>query len=247
MFKRVHHQHISALLGKFNAPLLAESEAFFAGGTALALLLDEYRESVDMDFICSSQNGYRILRNAVTSTLDKVLIEPTPHLREVRADRYGIRTVLMSENTPVKVEIVFEGRIQLQGEMNAALGVPVLSQQDMYCEKLLATADRGADRSTMHKDVIDLAMMIHHWGAIPGAAWQKAYAAYGKHVVHQFHLSVEQINDEGNLITCMDKLSMDKDWATPIVTHLNAAKEQLHCVSPNTPEGGKSGSEFTLR
>lgn len=228
MFKRPHHQRIATLLGKFNPALLSESDTFFGGGTAIALLLEEYRESVNIDFICSSKDGYRLLRNTVSQTLGDVLTEPIRHVREVKADRYGIRTFLEVDDTPIKVEIILEDRIQVKGEMNPVLGVPVLSVQDMFCEKLLANADRGIDRAAMSRDIIDIAMMIHHWGNIPEDAWLKVYSVYGKQSITQFHRSIERINNSAHLDTCLDALSIDKGLAEQIVGTLNAVKSELN-------------------
>lgn len=98
MFKRSHHQRIQKLLLSFNSDLLQETECFFAGGTAIVLLLDEYRESVDVDFLCSSKEGYKKLRNSITyKTLGDLLLQPVKHLRDVRADRDGICTFLEIE------------------------------------------------------------------------------------------------------------------------------------------------------
>lgn len=55
----------------------------------------------------------------------------------------------------------------------------VLSRSDLYAEKLLANADRGLDRVSLHRDLIDLCVMHQRWGAIPAGAWKKARDAYG--------------------------------------------------------------------
>jgi Nucleotidyl transferase AbiEii toxin, Type IV TA system len=73
-----------------------------------------------------------------------------------------------------------EDRIALTGQLEPQLPVPVLSQVDMYAEKPLANTDRWADRSTASRDLIDVGMMVHHWGAIPPEAWLKAEMAYGE-------------------------------------------------------------------
>lgn len=48
-----------------------------------------------------------------------------------------------------------------------------------YAEKLLTNADRGLDTSTLHRDLIDLCVMVRRWGPIPDAAMAKAESAYG--------------------------------------------------------------------
>ncbi len=175
MFKRLHHQRIHTLLQNLDSDLLVRCECYFAGGTAIVLALDEYRESVDIDFLCASSHGYGELRSVVFDHgLNGLMRQPVTQLREVRSDRYGIRTFVEVDDAPIKFEIVQEGRIELSGEIDPRFGVPTLSRSDMYAEKLLANADRYNDVSVMSRDIIDLAIMINHWGEIPQAAWQKA-------------------------------------------------------------------------
>ncbi len=211
MYKRPHHQRIAQLLEAFDAQLLFDTQCFFGGGTAIALLLDEYRVSVDVDFICASPDGYRRLRNIVTQdSLGALLKQPVPHLREVRADRYGIRTFLAIDDTPIKVEIVSEGRVPVSGVRDPILPVPYLSREDMVAEKLLANTDRGLDRSTFSRDMIDIAMMVRQWGDIPKSAWDKARAAYGESVTKLFRSSLMLIEEPAYLGKCLDQMSMDK-------------------------------------
>lgn len=179
MFERPHHQRIEKILHAFNCDLLSQTRCYFGGGTAIVLSLAEYRESLAIDFLCASNEGYRLLRNTISQdSLGALLKAPIQHLREVRADRYGIRTVLEVDGTPVKVGIVREARIEIQGCPHPVFHVPTLSHEDMQAEKLLANADRGLDKPTMNRDIIDLAMMIDHRGAIPDAAWTKVKMAW---------------------------------------------------------------------
>src|SRR5690606_15295470 len=101
MFKRPHHQRIEKVLARLNGPLLEEADCYFAGGTAIVLALGEYRESVDIDFLCASQAGYRLLRNTVTTQgLGDLFTDPVTYMREVKADRYGVRTVVSVDDVP---------------------------------------------------------------------------------------------------------------------------------------------------
>lgn len=209
MFKRPHHQRIAQVLAALDADLLQQTQCYFAGGTAIVLLLDEYRESLDIDFLCASQDGYRLLRNLVNDDLGPLLRTPVTHLRPVRADRYGIRTTLSVEGIPIKLEFVSEGRIPIDADPNPVLAVPTLSRDDMFAEKLLANADRGQDRSTMSRDIIDLAMMMRGWGPIPQAAWAKAEEAYGAQIKRAFIQSRALIQDGVYLASCLQKMQMD--------------------------------------
>lgn len=59
----------------------------------------------------------------------------------------------------IKFEIVLEARIDLAGEMDKALGVPVLSLNSAIAEKFLANTDRAVDESVQGRDLIDLAFL----------------------------------------------------------------------------------------
>ncbi len=62
MFKRPHHQRIALVLESMNSTLLREHKCLFGGGTAIALRYQEYRESVDIEFLVSDLPSYRNLR-----------------------------------------------------------------------------------------------------------------------------------------------------------------------------------------
>lgn len=90
MFKRSHHQQIAQVLSCLNGPLFWQAQAMFGGGTAISLMLNEYRVSTGIDILCSGRDGYRLLREAVF--------------------HQGLQGLFA---VPIKLEIVFEGRISL--------------------------------------------------------------------------------------------------------------------------------------
>ena len=225
MFKRPHHQRVARILDALNVPLLTEAACYFGGGTAIVLLLNEYRESVDVDLLCASHEGYRTLRNAVNeNSLGPLLTQALPLARAVRSDRYGIRTFLMVDDVPIKFEIVREDRIPLQAQTHPGIPILTLSQVDMFAEKLLANTDRWADRSTTSRDIIDLAMMVHHWGPIPPSAWLKVEDAYGASARRAFVKAQELLADEAHLAECLRKMSMEARWADDIRLGLRACE-----------------------
>ena len=220
MFERPHHRRVAEALSALDADLLDEARCFFGGGTAIVLALGEYRESVDIDLLCASQDGYRLLRQRVWGVgFEGLTRGPSPvrAIRELRADQYGIRTVLEVDGAPIKFEVVREARIDLAGARDRALGVPVLAREDLYCEKLLANADRGLDRATMGRDVIDLSMMVARWGPIPDAAWVKARAAYGDTVDAAWRWAVAAIRDPARLEACLRGLAMAPELAGEVL------------------------------
>lgn len=66
MFKREHHQKISEVLQRLDSQILKDHECYFGGGTAIVLMNDEYRESIDIDFLVSDIHKYRSLRQLLT-------------------------------------------------------------------------------------------------------------------------------------------------------------------------------------
>lgn len=227
MFERPHHQRIAHILRAMDPDLLARAKCYFGGGTAIVLLLDEYRQSLDIDFLCSDKDGYRLLRNAIAPpTLGTVLRAPLKHVRDVRTQRDKISTFLEVDETPVRVEFVLEARIGITGAMDPALAVPVLSREDMYAEKLLANADRALDRSQMSRDLIDLAMMINAWGPIPSAALEKAEAAYGQVIYDYFDRGLALLRDDRYRTECLSAMAMDSSLSDSIVATLETHRPQ---------------------
>ena len=184
MFERPWHRQILRVLQALRAPLLAEHGFYFAGGTRIVLDLGEYRESRDLDFLCSDPAGYARLRSAAREEGFAALfttqgLEELHFPREIRTDQYGIRFPVGLGETLFKVELVREGRISLAcGEQPAWAPVECLTREDCYTEKLLANSDRWPDRQVLSRDLVDLAAMCAHWGTIPTGAWDKAQAAY---------------------------------------------------------------------
>lgn len=237
MFDRPHHQRIIKLLHAFNSDALRQTQCYFGGGTAIALSLAEYRESRDIDFLCASNEGFRFLRNAISpNSLGSLVSEPLKLRREVRADMYGIRTVVEVEGEAIKVEIVSEGRIALTGSLDPIFGVPTLSREDMYAEKLLANADRGLEKAQTSRDIIDLAMMIDHWGAIPDQAWNKVKHAYGDHAVKAFKDSVKLVSDRDYLKHCLRSMHMEEKMLDRITAILG-------CTPKNSYADDADGSD----
>jgi hypothetical protein len=198
-FHNPFHVEVQTILNALNKNFLSQASCYFGGGTRIVMELGEYRESRDIDFLCASQAGYRLLRESVSeNSLGAVVAKPLILAREVRSDQYGIRTFIVAPVTPatplapvadanlgtkVKFEIIREARIALSSSPGPALPgitVPVLSHTDAFAEKFLANADRGLDVATNSRDIIDLAFMLQGWRHDDAAAgWQLATDAYG--------------------------------------------------------------------
>ena len=209
-FRRPWHRLVWRVLESLNGDLLARAKCWFGGGTRVAMELGEFRESVDVDFLCEDRDGYRILRSTVTqSSLGDLVSRPLDLMRDVRADMYGIRTFLRVDGQPVKFEVIFEGRIPLTGEARSPFPVDVLTRPSCFAEKLLANADRGRDPSANARDLIDLAFMAANWPEEDlRTGMATAQSAYGDAVRRELDAALSYLNDTRNRQRCLTALSV---------------------------------------
>jgi len=210
-FRRPRHRTVAVALAAMNGPFLEKANCYFGGGTRIVLELGEYRESEDIDFLCSNRDGYRALRATITDrSLGAIMELPLPLAREVRADRYGIRTFLDVGGSKLKVEIVHEGRVDVQGQVCAGIPVPCLDRVSCFSQKFLANSDRGDDDSTLGRDVIDLAFMIEGWGEDPARLGATiAQAAYGDVVQRALKTATKKLlENTAYLKRCIAALSI---------------------------------------
>jgi hypothetical protein len=109
---------------------------------------------------------------------------------------------------------VFEGRIDLDGDLDPLLGVPVLTPQHAVAEKLLANADRGLDDSTLARDLIDLAFAAASFGKpVFDAGLTLAEEAYGTAARRYLGLSLHAFQNRARSAQCIRSLAVD-DTAT---------------------------------
>lgn len=214
-FERPHHQAIATILKSLDADLLAGNHCLFGGGTAIALRYGEYRESIDIDFLVSDLAGYRNLRQLMTSPAGLgSIVRPGATirtLREIRADQYGIRTIVATDNINIKFEILLEARIQFAppDPDGGICGVATLTPLDMLASKLLANADRWADDSVFSRDLIDMAMM-QPTARLLQSACEKAEGAYGASIRRDLLEAVGKLlTRDGRLEQCMSALKIE--------------------------------------
>ncbi|BAC89565.1 nucleotidyl transferase AbiEii/AbiGii toxin family protein [Gloeobacter violaceus] len=90
--KRERHRRILEILARLDAEFLARCRALFGGGTLISLLHGEFRLSLDIDFLCSVDEGYRLLRTVIGERGYRALFASREGVllhREIRADQYG--------------------------------------------------------------------------------------------------------------------------------------------------------------
>jgi len=215
MFERPHHQRIAHVLAALDADAMRLHSCLFGGGTCIALRHGEYRESVDIDFLVSDAAGYRELRHLLTGPTGlNAVVRPGAQrltmLREVRADQYGLRTVVQMDGQAIKFEIVREARIELEAPSpgDVVCGISTLTRLDLATSKLLANSDRQADDGVFSRDVIDLAMMDLRLPLLR-AALTKATQAYGPAVARDLAKAIDRLQErQGWLDRCMQAMAM---------------------------------------
>ncbi|QBL09800.1 hypothetical protein E0Z06_09855 [Rheinheimera sp. D18] len=79
------NQLIATCLHNFNSDYLKQHNILFGGGTRIALELNEYRESIDIDFLCKDRAAYRAVRQQVSSnSLGDLVKIPFSYPRDIR-------------------------------------------------------------------------------------------------------------------------------------------------------------------
>ncbi len=79
--------------------------------------------------------------------------------------------------------------------------------------------------------LIDLAMMIRSWGAIPAAAIQKVEAAYGASALRSFDNGLGLLEDVSYRDECLRKMRMNPTLSATIVETL-----RHHRPAPPLPQ-----------
>ena len=110
-----------------------------------------------------------------------------------------MRTVLQLDGISIKFEIVLEGRTTLDANQDIC-GVPTLSRNCLYAEKLLANADRGLDPAHQYKDIMDLIVMQLQWGPIPQQALTIARNAYGTSIDSSYRQAIATFAQDSYLL-----------------------------------------------
>jgi hypothetical protein len=181
LFEREHHQRIEQLLRAIKHERMLALQCVFGGGTAIALAFGEHRESRDIDFLCSSPESFRTLRNLVDSEgVQSLFAAPVRLLREARLDAYGVRCALLVDGVAIKFEVIQESNVRLSDPLqeDRICGVWRARREDLVATKLTANADRWSDGSTASRDLIDLVALAQDTVLSPEGV-HKAREAYG--------------------------------------------------------------------
>lgn len=213
-YRRPLHRRTAHVLSLMDGRFLEQAQCFFGGGTQLVMAHGEFRESRDIDFLVSAQAGWRLLRQTVSErSLGKIFKGTILLEREVRTERDALRTFIKEDPSapPLKFEILLEGRIELEGAMDRALGVPALDSATAIAEKLLANADRGRAREHRSRDAIDLAFLsLQIDEAQLLAGYDIARDAYGDVVARELDEALKMLSlDARYRALCLEELSVE--------------------------------------
>lgn len=188
-FRRQSHQVIAEILERFDPVFLGREGIAFGGGTRIALELDEYRESVDIDLICPTTSSYRAVRQTVHGNgLGVLLRAPLDLARDVRASRDKVVTAIVHAGKVVKLEILSFPDWNLGCVDHPWFPVPILDHTACFATKLTAANDRGF--AFPYKDVVDLLMMRAAWGEVHAAAIAEAERHYGPNVLSKAEAAI---------------------------------------------------------
>lgn len=221
---RLHHRRVWELLQKFNADYLVEHSILFGGGTRIALEIEEYRESIDMDFFCATPTSYRAVREQVRNNSLGLLLkegEVISFARDIRSDRDAVRAFIeVAGVKPIKLEFIHFDYYDLRMDQRRDLfPVPCVDRESCYLTKLLANADRCHDPEK--KDILDLCVMHKYWGSIPERAWQQADEKYGLRTVYEgLEKALDFVIAKQNQVLklAVDSLNIDAAVAQLIIT-----------------------------
>lgn len=217
-FKLERHNQILRILNSLNYQIFQDNNAYFGGGTLIALLYKEYRQSNDIDFICSvGLSGYKNLRSLIFDQGYKSLFSDLNHISIGRSttDQYGIRMLIQIEDIFIKTEIIAEARFELESPRYFQwTNIPCLSHNDAITSKLLANSDRYPDNSVLSRDLIDLAILRYN-STFSLLAINKAEQAY--EVIRPLKIAIQRFQDRSEYREkCFEQLKIS-DYFIPLI------------------------------
>lgn len=219
-YKIKHHNVIRSVLNNFNADFFFENSILFGGGTRIALEIDEYRESIDIDFLCPNKLSYRAVREQITShSLGNLVKKDFEYTREIRFDRYGVRTFIKEQDAPIKLEIVSFDNYDLVADTRNLFPLPFLDQESCFYTKLLANSDRCM--SGQCKDIFDILAMYWKWGDIPKRAIINAEKHYGSSVLSQLVCSLQHMqNNKEHYYSLANSMLIRPDFSKHLIDNI---------------------------
>jgi hypothetical protein len=216
-FSIEHHQVIESALNNFNADFFCKNNILFGGGTRIALELNEFRTSVDIDFLCPNKESYRAVRGEVTNaSLGGLVLQQFEYPRDIVFSRDAVRTFIVVDGHKIKLEFVCFDNYDLTAVIDDQFPVPYIDRASCFYTKLLANVDRCLVHP--YKDVFDILAMCDSWGEIPEIAFEKAEGHYGIAVKRELIRSIDDLLSRREFyITHAKSLTISEDYACKLV------------------------------
>jgi hypothetical protein len=216
-FSIQHHQVIESALNNFNADFFYENKILFGGGTRIALDLNEFRTSIDIDFLCPDKSSYRAVRGEVTNvSLGNLVKQEFEYPREISFSRDAVRTFILVGGSRIKLEFVCFDNYELDAVFDGLFPVPYIDRTSCFYTKLLANSDRCL--SPPFKDIFDILAMCDHWGMIPSLAFEKAEGHYASAVRRDLIRAVDDVLSRSCFyIEQAKSMTMPDDYARKLV------------------------------
>lgn len=161
---REHHRKILHALQFIDKEFLIKNHIYFAGGTLISLLNNEFRVSTDIYFITSSDEGYKAIRSLLNKdgNLDNLFKKQLLIDNNIRKDQYAIRTKIIVDDTQIKFEILKDKTINIDNYTLNFNGIPCCTEETLIKLKILANSDRAGIISQQGKDIIDLSILSYN-------------------------------------------------------------------------------------
>lgn len=216
-FSIEHHQIIESALNNFNADFFCKHNILFGGGTRIALELDEFRTSIDIDFLCPNKESYRAVRGEVTNvSLGQLVLQQFEYPREITFSRDAVRTFILVDGSRIKLEFVCFDNYDLNSVFDGQFPVPYIDRESCFYTKLLANVDRCL--APPYKDIFDILAMCDNWGDIPDIAFEKAEAHYSIAVKRDLIKSIDDVLSRREFYIDQAKsLTISEEYACKLV------------------------------
>lgn len=231
MHTRPHHNIIQKILDCFDEQFLKRNNILFGGGTRISLELDEYRESVDIDFLCSTTKSYRAVREQASNIgLGALIKKPVTFAKEIRLNRDAVRSVVNVDGYNIKLEFVNCDGYNLTSTTDMPFNVPMIDHASCFLTKLLAHSDRKY--SPDRKDLFDLLQMTSRWGVPSENVWNKCKLIYGpapkRDFIEMLGLITSCNESALKLVEAGDNLSINQELSKELIyNHAQEVLEQL--------------------
>ena len=150
---------VGVVIDSLNTEVFDRFNLLWCGGSMLAAQSNNYRLSLDIDFIANKADYNLFYEWMLDNQPSNLLNNTSLTTGEVRRDRFGVKFPVVCNNTAIKLEIIAEERFILDTPPSVPSQISKLVFEDRIVSKLFANRDRWIDDSSYCRDLIDLAVL----------------------------------------------------------------------------------------